>query len=287
MITRLDPPENPILTREVAKTFMEMRRMPGERKKKPVRLKYFQSLLKDGLFGSPVWSKALVGNDPDPFRADGQHTSTVLSSCPDELFPKDQHVTIFTFHLDLMTERGQLFERFDHPKAARSNDDKLQMYAASYDDLLNLDLPILGKALRGVNYHNATLKSVNELILPASRDVGTLLADPTNRNFCLWLAQWQKAKHNDFLGKIGITAEIYSDWLSQADLATKFWGEVLTESNPDANDYTRDLATTLNDWCLKKPLKPPEELRKKAKSIWERWRRMKAPTLDAITPAAA
>jgi hypothetical protein len=276
-----------------------MRKMPGERKKKAGRLKYFVNLLRDGAFDSPVWSKAFVGNDPEPWRADGQHTSTVLATCPDDQFPQDTYVTIFTYRLDNLSERGKLFDRFDNPASSRSNEDKLGMFKAGHEDLAHLDGKIVGKALRGIAYYYSTLvvKSINEVtFVPPARELGTYLDDITNRHFCLWLSQWQKAKHNSFLTKPGITAEIYSDWKTYPQLATKFWGEVITESNPDATDYTRDLATTLTDWCIRKPMKRPEKFREKSRLVWERWRRMKAESLledeypnilPPITPSSA
>jgi hypothetical protein len=280
-IVKLDPPETPVLTRDIAKQFMDMRKLPGERPKKTARLKYFLNLLIDGDFGSPVWSKAIVGDDPRPWRADGQHTSTVLATCPDDFFPKELRVTIFTFHLDEMSERGKLFDRFDHPKSARSNSDKLGMYMADFQELSHLDHSIVGKALRGIAYFNSAMMTKKADIspevwfIPAARDQGLYLHNPVNRNFCIWMAGWQKAKHNEFISKPGITAEMYSDWKDYPKLANKFWDEVLTESNPDANDYTRDLASTLHDWCVKKPVKSPDKFRDKAKLVWERWRRMK------------
>ena len=151
---------------------------------------------------------------------------------------------------------------------------------ATFGELSDLDASIVGKALRGIGYFNKSLMlkrsespTMEIPFVPVARDLGVYLEDAANRTFCVWLSQWQKAKHNDFLSKQGITAEIYSDWKSLPDFAAKFWGEVLTETNPDVNDYTRELATTFVEWCSKRPTKPPEKFREKARFIWERWRR--------------
>jgi hypothetical protein len=84
--------------------------------------------------------------------------------------------------------------------------------------------------------------------------------------------------------KPGIVAEIFGDWQSHRDLAQRFWTEVMTESNPDVEDDTRELATTLRDWAKKQPRVKQDRFRYYARRIFDRYR--KTHTVAADGPSS-
>jgi hypothetical protein len=59
MVTKIKSELLP-LTRELAIEFLQMAAFPGERDKRPVRLKFFQTHLRNHTFRSPNWAKAII-----------------------------------------------------------------------------------------------------------------------------------------------------------------------------------------------------------------------------------
>jgi hypothetical protein len=106
------------------------------------------------------------------------------------------------------------------------------------------------------------------------RDHGLYFNIESNRAFAVWLHNWAESKHAWMISKRGIAAEIFADWLADPVLASRFWGEVFTESNPDPNDDTRELSSVLKEWTRKVPTCKQEKLRARARKIWERFRRI-------------
>ena len=266
-------------SRDLAVKFSEMQHLPGERLLRESRLKYFRVQLKQGRFNSPNWSVALIGDQQEPWRADGQHTSCVLATCEDELFPVDLRVTIQTYHLDTMAESEQLFDLFDNPMSARTNLDKLGIYVAQYgDELKDIDRKLLNQILSAVHwYKNDLSKQADTGGMPvvtfSPRERGLYLEEPAVRAFARWINHWHDSKHHWMFGNHGITAEIYADWTKHPALAGVFWGEVLTESNPDPNDDTRELATTFKGWHDKAG-RTPAQFHAQAKKMWQRYLRI-------------
>lgn len=272
------------LTRELALQFTQLPALPGERQLKPARLKFFEARLRDQTFNSPNWAKAIIEGDKIEKRADGQHTSHILSSCENNLFPTDLNVTVSTYHLDLESERARLFDLFDNPMSSRTNSDKMGVFVASHSNLTNLEKSHLAKIARGIDfYYRDILREQKDadITLFVSRDHGLYFDKPQNQNFAIWLDTWESAEHGWMISKPGIVAEIYADWLHSADLAGRFWEQVMTESNPDPEDDTRELSRILKEWDHKQPRVTQDKFRSRAKKMWERYRRMADPKSKA------
>lgn len=262
------------LTRELAKRFDEMRPLPGERPKRESRLEYFEDRLRDGGLQSPTWAIALL--DGVEYRADGQHTSHLLATCEDQWFPQDQSVTVSTFAIESMDDAVPLFEIFDNPISARSNSDRMGVYLAGLTDLAEVDRTFLGRVARGIDYsrRDANKDGHAQLVTYGARSHGLYFLDEDSRRFALWLYPLHATKHMWMFHKPGIVAEMFADWSLSADLALAFWREVLTESNPDPGDETRELSTTLKDWSKRQPRIRQDKFRLRAKRTWERYRRL-------------
>jgi len=243
------------------------------------RLKHFEQLLRGRAFSSPNWSKAILLDDDEreEMRADGQHTSRVLATCDEAIFPRGLSVTVNVYHLDSASDLPDLFDLFDNPLSARSNTDKMSVYAANYEELDGLDRGFLAKVARGIDYY---LRDVSEaqspLLLHVNREHGLYFEKPDSRTFALWLYQWREARHSWMFSKPGIIAEAYSDWRAFPVVAGEFWAQVFNESNPDPNDDTRELAATLKDWARKQPTVKQDKFRARARKFWERYKRQAA-----------
>jgi hypothetical protein len=102
------------LTRDLAIKFSTMTALPGEREKKPARLKWIRELIRDKMFGDPTWDVAVIRGTDQELRVNGQHTSTVLATIPEEQFPTGLDVTIIRWAIDDTPEdRAELFDRMD------------------------------------------------------------------------------------------------------------------------------------------------------------------------------
>lgn len=259
-----------------------MRSLPGERTLDPKRVAFFIERLKQRDFGSPTWSSALIGDDPEPWRCDGQHTSTALTQCDESIFPKDLNVTLTVYHLQELGDASPLFERFDNPNSTRKSLDRLNTYIAKHPEVRGINPKFLSKVLGGIHYlyseqaRNTNGKTkgrtVRKFKLPTSRDWGVYLEDPQVVAFAVCANRWSEAPHAFMIGKPGITAEIFEEWKAQPEKAIAFWDEVITESNLNKDDATRVLARLFQDLNHRKPPTRQERFRKEAKAIWKSYR---------------
>ena len=275
MITKTDSTMLP-LTRELAQQFRDLKPVPGERPLRQSRLNFFKKRLEDNSFNSPNWAKAINDETNEEYRADGQHTSYILATCDDSLFPQGLQVTVGTYLLTDERDLFQLFDLFDNPLSARTNTEKLGLYIAHHDELQRMDRAFLNKIANGVHYYwwdAKTRSGLQGVTLFGQREHGLYFDDAPARAFALWLYPLREAKHAWMFGKPGIAAEIYADWRGHPEIAQRFWREVMTESNPDVDDETRELATTLRDWAKKQPRVNQDKFRGYAKKIFERYRR--------------
>ena len=153
MIRKVDSKDVP-LTPELAKQFATMRAMPGERPLKPSRLEFHRRNLRDHRFNSPTWHIAVLKSGED-FRCDGDHTSTVLSTCSQELFPNNMLVTVIRWEIDSLEVDGvALFDMFDNPASSRGEVDKMTFYRATHPDLNGVGAAFLLCISKGIKSHN-------------------------------------------------------------------------------------------------------------------------------------
>jgi hypothetical protein len=274
--------------------FARMTPLPGERSLNPSRVKFFQAHLLDGSFNSPNWSMATIVGAEDEYRADGQHTSHALSQCDPDHFPVGLSVTINSYELDSIEDRSQLFDLFDNPKSARTNLDKMGIFIADHADLTHIeDRQFLYRVAHGIDYYRREWNEINyrdpSLVLETHvpRNFGMYFDEPGNRSFANWLYSWHEAQHAWMIGKPGVVAEIYADWTTFPVLSSEFWRQVLTESNPDPDDETRELARVLKEWAHKQPRIRQDKFRLRVKKTWDRYRRMMATSaMQPEEPAA-
>lgn len=211
----------------------------------------------------------------------------MLATCDESLFPQGLTVTVTTYALTSLDDLGDLFDLFDNPHSARSNADKLGLYIAHRPELLPLERGFLNKIAHGIDYfyRDAVANGQEGIQVFAQRQHGLYYDVEMHRAFALWLYPLRESKHSWMFSKPGITAEIFSDWSHHPELSKRFWREVMTESNPDVEDETRELATSLRDMAKKQPRVKQEKLRTYAKKIFDRYRRTHTVAEDDPMPA--
>jgi hypothetical protein len=266
------------LTRELAEKYAKMQPLPGERGLKPSRLRFFRTHLGQHTFNSPTWSKALIAGSEAEWRADGQHSSTELANCDESVFPQNLMVTLNTYQMDSLADAPDLFDLFDNPMAARTNVDKIGVYVAVFPELAHMDHALLTKITRGLDYYyrdlSKELADQQTIQLYVVREHGLYFNEEPHRLFVRWLHVWCSSKHSWMIGKPGLLAEMFSDWKSDPELATRFWGEVMMESNPDPDDETREFSRKMKEWARKQPTTRQDKFRSQAKKIFDRYRRI-------------
>ena len=216
--------------------------MPGERKLKASRLTAIRSWIANKRFCRAHFAYAECAEDGKTYRVNGQHTSTVLSECNDDDpkafdFPKDIQVDLEFWKCDTKSELSDIFDTFDNPKSARTNDDKLGVYQAQYSDLQGVSRKVCKAGLQAIN---ELRRQKNEDGKPAValRETGLLLAETEVREFIRWLMSFDNAP-NRLWANQGIGAAMAESFYEDRDSSDAIWSQVIDEANPDPRDPKR------------------------------------------------
>jgi hypothetical protein len=230
--------------------------------------------IKDGKFGGPSWARGIDRSDNTEYRLDGQHSSKLLISLPDDVpFPSGLLVTIDTWEFDSIAEDGApLFNLFNHPKSARTNEDAIGIYRAQVVALSDISKRLLMRIGDGIAEYQKGLNSQSAVVL-APRERGVYFEEEERYvRFACWISPFKDTKNARFLERPAIVAEILHSWLANADRATEFWDYVLRESHADPDHETRTLAETFKSWAMQKKYKP-SQYRAKAATAWRHYLR--------------
>lgn len=283
MIRKLQP-EFTSLTPEIAKQVSMMPSLLGEREIKQDRMKFHAANIKAGRFFSPNWAEAVLKGTEQRFRINGHHTSTLLANAKDYdvEFPlgedgKPMPLVIEMWEIDSVDEDATaLFNLFDNPKCARSNDDIMGLYRAHYPDLDAISNKFLMKMCNGIDLYLETSMNEDERAsVLRTRDRGLHLAKDSHRNFAVAFWSFRESDHAAFLSKPGIVAEAFAEWLQDSHAAEEFWGYVLRDDHPDHDHVTRELGRTY-ERLLESPRKPKADIyRKKANATWKIYQKLR------------
>lgn len=262
------------LTPELAKSFANMDKLPGERPLKDRRLKFFQDHLTAGTFVEPTWSVGICKQDGKKYRLDGQHTSTLLASLSPELFPTGKLATIITYEFDTIAEDAVvLFDMFDNPASARNNEEMMGVFKAEHEDLESLPNSMCVAVTNGIYQYESEQEKGKRY---PTRVRGLYFQDERNISFAQWVRKLFTAegvKNGWLLNKSGIVSEMLADWILSEEVAAEFWSYVLRENHPDPDNITRELADDLKRWHAKQERKSQQEYRSKAQKSWKRYRK--------------
>jgi hypothetical protein len=213
------------------------------------------------------------------YRANGQHSSTMLSRLAPPDFPVGLSVSIAEYHTDNLAHDGyRIFNLFDNPRSTRSATDVMGLYRAPWPELADIDLEFLVKICNGINEYED--QQPNGVIF-SPRERGSYLDRPDVRTFALWAVDYETELHGWMFKRAGIVAEMFATIQIDAPIAYEFWRLALTESHPEAEHETREISRILKDLIPDRGRIGQDRLRKEAAKYWRRYRRNQQP------PAAA
>jgi hypothetical protein len=262
------------LTPVLATQFAQMPGLPGERPLRDNRLAYLGKERLEGRFTSPSWAIVVEAATGARYRANGQHSSTMLSRLPETDFPVGLMVSIAEYTTtDLNRDGFPIFNLFDNPRQARSNTDIMGLSRAQHADLADIDLSLLVELCNGVNHYED--HQPNGVTFPP-RERGGHLEREAVRAFVLWAVEYETELHAWMFKKAGVVAEMYGNIQTDAPTAQEFWRLVLTESHPEADHDSRELSRILKD-LLPTGRADQNRLQKEAAKYWRRYRRSQQP----------
>jgi hypothetical protein len=260
------------LTRELAISHASLPAMPGEREVKTARLKFLKDLLDRGLFVGVDWHQGLCAADGIMYRLEGQHSSHMLSELDPAAFPGDQLARITTWNFDTVEhDSATLFNLFNNPRSARTNEDVMGVYRASVPELAQLSRKFLINVANGVHEReDQKWDDGDEQALPphGPRERGLYFFHPEPVQAALWLSRFQSLKNQGFLGHPTLVSEMLRQWEQNAVAATTFWEFVYRENHPEVDHETRELAETYRDWTARRKQRAPQ-FRARAAKAWK------------------
>lgn len=263
------------LTPALALEFATMPGLQGERPLRDNRLTFLNKERQSGRFTGPSWAVVVDTTTGARYRANGQHSSTMLSRLVAPEFPVGLSVSIAEYHTDsLQHDAFPLFNLFDNPRSTRSATDVMGLYRAQWADLVDVDLSFLVKICNGVNEHEDQQPN-GQVWTPRER--GQFLDRPEVRAFALWAADYETEQHGWMFQRAGVVAEMFSTIQTDAPTAYEFWRLVLTESHPEPEHETREISRILKDLVPGKGRIGQDRLRKEAAKYWRRYRRNQQP----------
>jgi hypothetical protein len=265
------------LTKELAAKIANLPGLPGERPVKPERIAFHLARLRERAFLSPNWAIGIAKDTGLEYRANGQHTSKIISELSlDDMELVPDNVTLDTYEMDSVNEDGAaLFEIFDHPITMRSNEDAIGVALSGHLDMNGRDRKFMVAVGRAINFYRNDIRrrepdKAKGMRLYGIRETGNYFHEFENRRFALWIEQWVGSQNAWMIRVPAVTAEIFADWKAAEEMATMFWNYVFTETHPDSDDETRDLARRLNELHHKKHVKP-DVYRNPIKRLWVRF----------------
>jgi len=279
------------LTRDFVQSFAALPALPGEREVKPARLEYLLLQLRDGRFCGPDWAIGWCLDTQTEYRLDGQHTGGkdgLLNHLPADVpFPEGLLATVARYEFESIELDGAaLFNLFNHPKSARTNEDVMGLYRASQITLTGFSRKFLVAVGNGVAEYEKGLKAsgASDTWILSPRERGIYFSNPARTEYVQvaeWLAGFSAAKNAGFLNRPAIVAEMIKHWMTNASAANQFWSYVFSENHPEPDHHTRTLAQTYREWGRQKKYKP-FQYRSKAATAWKHYlREMKGATASA------
>lgn len=218
------------LTRDMALDVATMQGWRGERPLRPQRLQMLRNKLDKGLFHSPTWALARLGQQL--YRVNGQHSSTVLAEY--NPFPEGLCATIQFFQVDDEKDLATLFAQFDNPASSRHSREVLNAHAQAESLFADVGINELQTIVSGI-----------AMGISGSASSGVCTAEEKSKlmgshgEFIEWVRQFTAEPKLRF---VAIVAACYITWTKDRGRATHFWQTVRDESFPDPQNPTRVLS---------------------------------------------
>ena len=256
------------LTPALAKQFADMPTLLGERPVKAARMRYLYDIITRGYLAGVSWSVVKDTATGMTYRANGQHTSTVLANLAPEQFPAGLLATIESYETDnLATDGFLIFDMFDAKQSSRSNTDKLNTYKCLYVELASLNVEFLSNLLHGVHI---TYRDQGDKETQETWHRGLYLTDEHVREFVCWAHDLRHSTVTDADGHVkavvhpwlfskpGVVAEMFHQflYLPDRDVVTRWWSYVLHQNHADVDHESKEYVTSLMGWQAKRRIRP-------------------------------
>jgi hypothetical protein len=275
MFKLIDVKKKP-LTRELATEFATMTPLPGER---PVsrgvgghagRLGTLKNLLLSGLFTDPDWATAKSKEDNQIYRANGQHSSLMLTGLTDEEFPKGLSAVIKSYVIDSVEQDAMnLFDLFDNPLSARSNQDAMGVLKARHPEMAGMSNQFAFAVSAGIQERE---RHVQDGSLYKARKRGMYFEEERYREFASWLFGWHDPSLGRNLGLVlrhpGVIAEMLKDFEQDRETATRAWGHVIMQDETDPDSLSQGFINELSR-MNREPSYKQDAFQRKAERFWK------------------
>lgn len=220
----------------------------GERPLKPQRLKWMRHLFADGEFSRCEWAVCHCLETGKWYRVNGQHSSHLLRAIlegkeEDISFPEGIPLTLQHWECETEDDLIDVFDQFDVKDSSRTNDEKLNQYAAMHTDLVGVDRKFINKMLGGVEWFRRNSSNCPEDL--AAVDVasayhrGRLLNIDTVRDFVNFMYERKDATFTDWQGKTGMVARFFLTYINDADAAELLIDNLVYEAEETAQSVAK------------------------------------------------
>ena len=241
---RLVKSENKPLTRELALEFKALTPSPTERELNGTRVVYLKEKVDAGLAIPFNWSKVMhKGNGNAEIRMNGQHSSTVLSSYEESVFPSNLTVHLDSYEVETDDDLALLFRQFDDRKSSRSPGDVAGAYQGLQPDLQKVPRSSAKIAVEGIGFWGKEVEGVKGY---KGDDVYTIMSKPMYHPFIKWIGDLFDIKTPE-LKRVPIVAAMYATFDKNEEDARKFWADVAR----GGREYEDNHPTTVLDAWLK------------------------------------
>jgi len=298
----IDRPKTAKVTKNLAKSFMEMEPAPHDRPLSERRLQVYAKLLAAGQFRPVTWASAICKETGEVYRVNGKHTSTLLAGLTQM---PDFFVTVEEYECDTLEDVGRLYATFDSKMMSRTANDIYLSFAATCKEIADLPVRVITNAAAGIAYADLG-QDVYGKTQPAER--AEYLLEHTD--FVQWLAAifgggptlgeqgvrslgHTKAGH---LYRQPIVAAMFKSWSKHRSDATKFWEAVRDATGTKPNLPDRVLSTFLltsnikrqGEWASnarRRQTTSTREVFVKCLHAWNAWRKGESTKLNYYAEA--
>lgn len=265
------------LTKELLAAVREWKALPNERPRTQARISELEERLTGGApWLTFYWASVSLSNNPIVhYRGNGQHSSEVLSTLPDEQWDKSALVLLEHWECDSKDELPRLFFQFDYRKGARTPTDISVISIRNVEGYENVQVTPAKLALEGAHWY---LNRKEGIPLPTGDNKWEVLKRHDVQPFVTWFsdsrAEGGLAVRGGNVSKIlnhkGIAAFIYKTFSEDEKKAKRFWPEVIESGNQD--DYAPfTLHNFLEGWTENKNDFTLGELYTACEKAWDAW----------------
>jgi len=227
------------LTRELAEEMKNMKPSPTERVLNANRVAFLRQKVEENMWVSAQWAKAKFNGEY--LRMNGQHSSEMLCTLPDELFPKGSFVHMDEYQVEDFEGLALLFQQFDAQKSSRNAEDVAGAYKGLHRELDEVPVKLAKLGIDGIAWYKAQLLGMP---VPKGHQRYELLNQENLWPFLLYIPEIFNMKTPEMRNPY-VVAAMHATHEKNQVAAEEFWrlvaigGDASTENHP---------TKTLDDW---------------------------------------